>query len=244
VGADFKGTAGNDATGTGSGSGIRTDTGTGKGVSPAAVAVNAAPAQAPPAATAKDAAQADSAGHLELGSRLRELRQSRQLSIRALAQAAGVTHSTVAQIEANKTSPSVSSMKRILSALGVSLSEFFAETEAQDEAQIFFAADELVELADGKTLSYRQVGRNLKGKAIMMLHERYAPGADTGEPYVHQAEESGIVIKGRIVVVIGKREKILSVGDAYYFDSRIPHRWYNPFNEECELISAVTPPTF
>jgi transcriptional regulator with XRE-family HTH domain len=180
---------------------------------------------------------------LDLGSRLRELRQSHRLSIRALAHAAGLTHSTVAQIEANKTSPSVSSMKRILSALGVSLSEFFAETEAQGEGQIFFTAGELVELADGKTLSYRQVGRSLKGKAIMMQHARYAPGADTGEPHVHQAEESGIVVKGRIVVTVGKREKILSAGDAYYFDSRIPHRWYNPFNEECELISAVTPPT-
>jgi transcriptional regulator with XRE-family HTH domain len=181
---------------------------------------------------------------LEIGFRLRELRQSRRLSIRALAQAAGLTHSTIAQIEANKTSPSVSSMKRILSALGMSLSEFFAQAEAQGDEQIFFAADELVELADGTNLSYRQVGRSLKGKAIMMLHERYAPGADTGEPYVHHAEESGIVVKGRIVVTVGSREKILSVGDAYYFDSRIPHRWHNPFDEECQLISAVSPPTF
>lgn len=181
---------------------------------------------------------------LDIGSRLRELRQSHRLSIRALAQAAGLTHSTIAQIESNKTSPSVSSMKRILSALGVSLSEFFADAEAQGEEQIFFTAKELVELADGKSLSYRQVGRNLKGKAIMMLHERYAPGADTGEPYVHPAEESGIVVKGKIVVTVGQREKVLSVGDAYYFDSRTPHRWHNPFSKECELISAVSPPTF
>lgn len=68
--------------------------------------------------------------------------------------------------------------------------------------------------------------------------------ADTGEPYVHQVEESGIVVKGRIVVIVGTREKILSVGDAYYFDSRIPHRWHKPFDKECQLISALSPPTF
>lgn len=181
---------------------------------------------------------------LDIGSRLKAIRVSYGLSIRALAEAAGVTHSTIAQIELNKVSPSVSSVKRILNVFNMPLSDFFAEVEDRQEERIFFKADELVELADGKMLSYRQVGSNLAGKAMMMLHERYAPGADTGEPYVHDAEECGIVIKGRVVIVVGQREQVLEAGEAYYFNSRLPHRMYNPFKETCEVISAVSPPTF
>jgi transcriptional regulator with XRE-family HTH domain len=181
---------------------------------------------------------------LDIGSRLKAIRMSYGLSIRALAEAAGVTHSTIAQIELNKVSPSVSSVKRILNVFNMPLSDFFAEVEDRQEERIFFKADELVELADGKMLSYRQVGSNLAGKAMMMLHERYAPGADTGEPYVHDAEECGIVIKGRVVIVVGQREQVLEAGEAYYFNSRLPHRMYNPFKETCEVISAVSPPTF
>lgn len=181
---------------------------------------------------------------LEIGPRLRNLRMKRGLSIRALAEAAGLTHSTIGQIEANKTSPSVSSMKRILDALHTPLSQFFADAETYTEEQIFFGHDDLVELADGESLSYRQVGKSLAGKAIMMLRERYAPGADTGEPYAHQAEECGIVISGKLMIVVGNRERCLSPGEAYYFDSRVPHRMYNPFDEVCEVVSAVSPPTF
>lgn len=182
--------------------------------------------------------------HLDIGYRLKELRTTHRLSIRGLAEAAGLTHSTIAQIEANKVSPSISSMKRILNVLNVPLSEFFAAAETKSEEKIFFAAKDLVELADGKKLSYRQVGSNLKGKAIMMLHERYAPGADTGDTYSHEAEECGVVVTGKLMIVVGSREQCLKKGEAYYFDSRQPHRMYNPFDEECEVVSAVSPPTF
>ncbi|CAB3782058.1 MULTISPECIES: cupin domain-containing protein [Paraburkholderia] len=185
-----------------------------------------------------------SSDDLNIGNRLRELRIKHGLSIRALAEVAGLTHSTIGQIEANKTSPSVGSMKRILDALRIPMSQFFADAEAQTEEQIFFGKDELIELADGKSLSYRQIGKNLSGKAIMMLTECYAPGADTGEPYSHQAEECGVVISGKLMIVVGGRERCLSKGEAYYFDSRIPHRMFNPFDEVCEVISAVSPPTF
>ncbi|WP_321794671.1 cupin domain-containing protein [Caballeronia sp. J97] len=195
------------------------------------------------AAKTVDLSDADSQP-LDIGNRLKELRTAHKLSIRGLAEAAGLTHSTIAQIEANKVSPSVSSMKRILNVLNVPLSEFFAKAESKSEEQVFFEAKELVELADGKKLSYRQVGSNLKGKAIMMLHERYAPGADTGEVYSHEAEECGVVVKGKLMMVVGTRERLLKKGEAYYFDSRQPHRMYNPFDEECEVISAVSPPTF
>ena len=57
-------------------------------------------------------------------------------------------------------------------------------------------------------------------------------------------EESVASPDGRIVVTVGDQERTLGAGEAYYFRSRIPHRFRNPFDEVCEVISANTPPSF
>lgn len=178
------------------------------------------------------------------GERLKRLRRSRGLSIRELARRSGVSHVSISLIERDRNSPSVSSLKAILDALDTTLSAFFSDP-LPEATPVVYRADELVELADGQSLSYRQVGRNLAGSAMMILHERYAPGADTGEsPYQHQAEEGGVVVEGRLELTVDGQVSILANGDAYYFDSRRPHRMRNPFDEVCVVVSAVSPPTF
>jgi mannose-6-phosphate isomerase-like protein (cupin superfamily) len=78
-----------------------------------------------------------------------------------------------------------------------------------------------------------------------MLHEIYAPGADTGaEMYAHESEEAGIVVSGWIEITVGDRTSELGPGDAYLFDSRIPHRFRNIGDEDCTIVSACTPPSF
>jgi mannose-6-phosphate isomerase-like protein (cupin superfamily) len=109
---------------------------------------------------------------------------------------------------------------------------------------VFFDATELVELAGGK-ISYRQVGRDLTGHQLQILHERYAPGADTGEAMLrHESQEGGVVLRGKLEVTVGDQRRMLGPGDAYYFDSRQPHRFRNPGGEECEVVTACTPPSF
>jgi mannose-6-phosphate isomerase-like protein (cupin superfamily) len=60
----------------------------------------------------------------------------------------------------------------------------------------------------------------------------------------HESEEGGVVIRGRMEVTVGDQRRVLGPGDAYYFDSRIPHRFRNVGDEECEVVSACTPPSF
>jgi transcriptional regulator with XRE-family HTH domain len=196
---------------------------------------------------------AESAGQaIDIGHTLREARTARGMSQRELARKAGVTNGLISQIEQNRSSPSVSSLKRILDALPLSLSEFFSHGE-NDRQRIFFRADELLELNPERLLrrrglagsiSLKQIGDGA-GHAIQMLHERYTPGADTGsEGYTHKGEEAGIVISGRIEVTVGDETAELGPGDAYRFDSTIPHRFRNRGKEVCTLISACSPPTF
>ena len=177
----------------------------------------------------------------DLGTRLRRVREQRNLSQRELARRAGVTNATISLIEKNKNSPSVASLKKVLDGLPMSLAEFFA-LDLPPRDQVFFKAAELVELTDG-AVSFRQVGGDLRGRSLQILHERYDAGADTGEDMLtHIAEQGGIVLRGRVEVTVGDEHRILGPGDAYYFDSRLPHRFRNLADEECEIISACTPP--
>ncbi|MGE7371387.1 cupin domain-containing protein [Neorhizobium sp. NPDC001467] len=180
---------------------------------------------------------------LDIGGRLRQLRMARNLSQRALAKRVGVTNSTISLIESNAANPSVGALKRILDGLPIGMAEFFA-FEPEQSRQVFYAAEDLVEIGKG-AISYRQVGDNLFGRSLQILKECYQPGADTGKvPLVHEGEEGGIVLCGRLEVTVGDERRILGPGDCYYFESRRPHRFRCVGPVPCEVISACTPPTF
>ncbi len=179
----------------------------------------------------------------DVGARLRSLRERHGLSQRELAKRAGVSNAIISLIEQNRSSPSVGSLRKVLDGLPLSLAEFFGG-EAAARPQVFFGAADLVELAGGR-ISYRQVGRDMADRALQILHERYGPGADTGEAMLsHESEEGGVVIRGRLEVTAGDQRRELGPGEAYYFDSRVPHRFRNLGDAECEVVSACTPPSF
>ncbi|WP_052176307.1 cupin domain-containing protein [Paracoccus sanguinis] len=180
---------------------------------------------------------------VDIGGRLRYLRMRHGLSQRELAKRAGVTNSTISLIESNGTNPSVGALKRILDGFPIGLAEFFA-FEPDRPRKAFYQAEELTEIGKG-AISYRQVGTDMFGRNLQILKECYQPGADTGKvPLVHEGEEGGVVISGRLEVTVDDERRILQPGDAYCFESRRPHRFRCVGAEPCEVVSACTPPTF
>ncbi len=65
---------------------------------------------------------------MDIGSRLRELRQKAGFSGNALARKAGVAQSTVSEIEAGHALPSLSTLSRLCEAMGITLGDFFGTT--------------------------------------------------------------------------------------------------------------------
>ena len=178
---------------------------------------------------------------MDVGERLRNLREMYGLSQRALANKAGVTNGIISMIEMNRTSPSLATLKKILDAFPISFSEFFV-MDANSPLQTFYKAGDLLEIGSSG-FSFRQVGKDLAEKAIQILHERIEPGADSGaEMLRHESEEGGVVIRGRVELTIGGETQVLESGDAYYFDSRIPHRFRNIGEQDAEIVSACSPP--
>ena len=193
---------------------------------------------------------------MDIGAKLRAVRERQGLSQREMAQRAGLTNGTISLIEQSKTSPSVSSLKRILDTVPMSLSEFFSEVESDTIPKYFYtvdaARDEFTELSPQEAglgvtaarVSLRQLG-NAARHALQVLHETYPPGADTGpDPLSHEAEEAGVVVSGIIEVTVADQVRVLNPGDGYLFDSRLPHRFRNIGEADCVIVSACTPPTF
>ena len=172
---------------------------------------------------------------IDVGFRLREVREREGLSQRALAKRSGISNATISLIESAKLNPSVGVLKRILDGIPMDLSAFFATDTVRPEP-VVHREDSLVEIGRGK-ISYRQVGRELTGRSIQILHERYAPGAHTGKVTLHHTgEEGGVVIRGHLELTLDGERHVLGPGDAYYFDSSRPHHFRNAGAERCEIV--------
>lgn len=180
----------------------------------------------------------------KIGIKLRELRRRRRLSIRELAARSGISHSGISLMERDEISPSVDTLGAVLDALGTTLRAFFSDPRPDVPYRVFHESSELAEIGDPASISYRMVGADRPARRLLVLHERYVPGADTGEMISHEAEEAGVVVAGRVEVTVGPDTGVLARGDGYYFDSRLPHRFRNVGEEPCEIVSAVTPPTY
>jgi len=179
---------------------------------------------------------------IDVGPRLLQVRQRERLSQRALAKRSDISNATISLIESGKLNPSVAVLKRILDGIPMDLSAFFA-LETGSSEPVVYREDSLVEIGRGK-ISYRQVGCQLAGRSIQILHERYAPGAHTGKVALcHRGEEGGVVIRGHLELTVDGVRHVLGPGDAYYFDSARPHHFRNAGPEECEIVSACSPPS-
>src|SRR5438067_6230676 len=181
--------------------------------------------------------------NIDIGSRLKQHRQQKGLSQRTLANKAGVTNGLISQIEQNSISPSIASLKKILDVLSMSLADFFTSEDGVT-TEFSYARKRLPDLGSGDVAIFL-VGAGIRHRAMSVLHEVYPPGADTGPQMLsHAGEEGGVVTKGRIEITVGDTVRVLGPGDAYYFESRLPHRFRNLGSVACEIVSANSPPTF
>jgi len=169
-----------------------------------------------------------SAEQIQVGERVRGLRTALGMSVRTLAAQAGFSPSFISQIENGVVSPSIASLERIASSLGVTLAGFF--TAQQPDAGIVTRAGNRPELASSwsraliETLSPAGMSKQLEAVMITV-----APGGRSGKrPSRHSGEEFALVFEGEIDLTLGADAHVLRRGDTACFSSEIPHLWENP----------------
>lgn len=176
-----------------------------------------------------------------LGRKVRLIREQFGYSQRELARRAGMTHTAISLIENGRISPSLSSLKMILDAVEMTLSEFFADNLDLDRRRQFFRAGELRLVAKGRGLSVFQVSDAVAAESMQVLVGRYEPGGDTGEDMLrHEGEEIGVIASGTFEVTVDGKTVVLEPGDAFHFNSMLPHRFHNVSDTEGVIIRAGT----
>ena len=182
---------------------------------------------------------------MDVGKRLKSIRLIRNISQRELAKRAGVTNSTISMIEKNSVSPSISSLKKVLNGIPISLVEFFTEESNEAEIQqVVYTSDELIDIGSGD-VHMHLVGKSFPHRHMTFLVESYPEHADTGtEMLQNDAQEAGYILAGKIELTVGSEVFILNTNDSYYFENNKPHRFRNTFSDVCKIVSATTPANF
>ena len=183
------------------------------------------------------------ATELQLGTRIRALRQARRLTLRDVSERAGVTESFLSQVERDVTSPSIATVQRIAHALDLSIAQLFAEEPAtgrvvRREARRRVAYPGLKAVDEFLT-------SNMAGK-LQVIMSTIEPGGGTGdEAYTHDSDEEVVVVlEGVLDLWVGPEHYRLETGDAVTHSSRIPHRNTNPGPGVARVLFCITPPSF
>lgn len=180
---------------------------------------------------------------MSIGSKIRDERLKKKLSLRRVAKAAGVTPSFLSQVERDLASPSIGTLKRITDALGMSVGQLFNGGGSDDEGVVRGSSRKrLIHTVDGRQVEHQLLAPSASGKMepLMLL---LPPGARTAtHPYSHEGEEFGYVIKGKITCVVDDEIHVLGEGDSIYFKSSRPHVLKNDSDTETVCIWVSTPP--
>jgi transcriptional regulator with XRE-family HTH domain len=185
----------------------------------------------------------------QVGEKLRNIRESRNITAAELAERAGMTEELINLIEDGRELPSLSPLIKIARSLGVRLGTFIDDTEVL--GPVISRRGEL-----RKGISFSTGGRGIRP------HLDFHPlagdkSARHMEPFIveiepspapeesfstHEGEEFLFILSGEIEMVYGKEKHKLSQGDSIYFDSIVGHSIWCPGPEPARVLAVVYAP--
>jgi transcriptional regulator with XRE-family HTH domain len=176
---------------------------------------------------------------MDVGIRLRELRQERDLSMRSLARLSGLSTNALSMIERGRTSPSVSTLYKLSEALGVPITAFF-RTELPRHNIVFRKEDQRSRVQFQRGLWEGLGGESFIGRVepFMLTLES---GATSGpHSLVHSGHEFVICLKGQLEYEVEEQRFSLQPGDSLLFASRLHHRWRNPGKTVSDILFVLS----
>ena len=171
-----------------------------------------------------------------IGTRLRDARTQRGLSLRSVAQALGVSASLVSQVETGKTQPSVSTLYALDELLGI------VPTSARPTRTMFGHAGTLlpnvqhgednpvIEMEQGVRWERLAVGSGGPADAILVTYEPGASSSLEGKLMRHSGIEYAYILEGELTFQLDFDTYILRKGDSLQFESARPHMFANQGN--------------
>jgi transcriptional regulator with XRE-family HTH domain len=166
---------------------------------------------------------------IQIGDALKRARQSRNLTLAALAKAANVSVGMLSQIERSVANPSWRVLTQIRTALGIPVSALFDEAPAASIDPPFVRRKSQHPRLDlgGHFVKELLTSNSPHNLQIMVLH--IPPEGSSGDQHLsYPAEKGGLVLEGEFRLAVDGKEALLRPGDSFFFDSVLPHGFVNP----------------
>ena len=176
---------------------------------------------------------------LQIGERIKALRLASDLTQEELAVRAGLSKGFISQLENDQTSIQIDSLADILEGLGLSLAEFFSETDAP---RVVFKPSDAKDVegqgASGFELLIPSSTNNLMDPIKVTLKSGEA--LDPSDP--HPGEQFGYVLKGTVWLTLDGATYKVPSRHCFYFPSDRQHQIGNSGRGEAVFLWVVSPP--
>ncbi len=160
-----------------------------------------------------------------VGWRIREIRNRRGLALRALAEQCGLSANAISLIERGETSPTISSLHQLATALEVPITVFF---EDKTEVNSVHVKQDCGLRFRNNNLEMENLGTGLPNQQIQPFRMTIEPGSETtSEPITHPGQEFIYCLEGEIEYYVTDQKYHLKSGDSLLLDATQPHSWRN-----------------
>lgn len=168
-----------------------------------------------------------------VGARLRELRETRGLSLRGLSERCSLSINAISLIERGKSSPTVSSLHALAAALGVPIVDLFQAAEARRVVAV--TRDRRLG-HDEHGVRMESLGSGLRDQQLEPFLFTLAPGAGGERPVRHPGQEFAHCLEGQVEYTVNGEGYVLTAGDSLLLESTLPHVFRNASARRARLL--------
>jgi len=169
-----------------------------------------------------------------VGERLKTIRSQRGLTVRELAHVSDLAFNTISMIERGKMSPTVSTLHKLSSALGVPLAYFVSESAPK---KVVYLKRAERKAAHSAHVVLENLGSALPDQSLQLLLLTLQPEADSGpDPIVHVGQEFAFCLEGLVEYEVEGKLYALEPEDSLLFEAHLPHRWRNGQGSPSRLL--------
>jgi transcriptional regulator with XRE-family HTH domain len=161
---------------------------------------------------------------VDVGKRLRQLREEHNISMRGLATKSGLSANALSMIERGKTSPSVSTLYKLSEALGIPITEFFNQQLERQEV-VFLRSNERAHISFMRGFMEGLGGEQFVGKVSPFLVTLESGASSGSVPMSHTGHEFVFCLRGKLDYRVEKQNFELGSGDSLLFAALLKHSW-------------------
>ncbi len=163
--------------------------------------------------------------NIEVGERIREARKQAGFSQKELANKSNIAVNTLSLLERGQTSPTVVTLQKLATQLGVDITFFFTDTKETADV-VFTKGNRLTPnfIAEGELYN---LCPNKPNKLVQPLRIKIKPGAKSAKAVSHDGYEFAHCLEGEILFTLADKSFLMERGDSIYYNANIEHRWQN-----------------